>query len=679
MGKSIGRLPAILLAASLVLAACGGAALTPEPTEIPDVIITPPPVPRMTPSTGPTQSFAQKPIDRTSFVKVQSVEPDTLDPALSVEKPGVEIIQNVYETLIGYRRDSVTEFVPQLATEVPTLQNGGISPDGRTYTFQIRSGVTFHNGDPLTPEDVAFTFQRELLQGGSDSPQWLLFEPILGATDNNEITDLIDPGGGFLDNPPAVQKVNRPGLLALCHRLQQQISYDNQSRTVTIRLEQAWGPFLMVLANSSASILDKKWVAAQGGWDGDCSTWQNYYGRTVEDQNKTLLGTGENGTGPYTLDHWTQGKELVLKAYPNYWRTQPAWEGGSTGAASLQTVTIQIVKSYNDRVDLFRSGQADALGFFAPKDSEEMYSLTGETCSLDGQCTPTSNSNSNLRVYSNLPAAFRTDVLFNMNINIVGGNAFLGSGQIDGKGIPSNFFNDVHIRQAFNFCFNWDDYLKQAFNGNARQTTQVIPPGVLGNDPKAPAYHYDPAACAEAFKESAWRAPDGTTLWETGFSLQLPYNTKDALTQIVALILQKGVQAVNPKFVVQATEIPWVNYNDAYRNRKLPILFTTFHQVIADPHNWVEAYTLGRVGHSVQRLSRGIRDQFKGVVIRSVETTDPAVRAQFYRDFNALYYQVAPAILLAQEFDSHYEQRWVTGYYYNPMYGDLYYYTLSKK
>lgn len=51
------------------------------------------------------------------------------------------------------------EYVPALVTEVPTLENGGISEDGLVYTFHLRDDVTWHDGTPFTSADVRFTYE----------------------------------------------------------------------------------------------------------------------------------------------------------------------------------------------------------------------------------------------------------------------------------------------------------------------------------------------------------------------------------------------------------------------------------------------------------------------------------------------------------------------------------------
>ena len=55
--------------------------------------------------------------------------------------------------------DEESNPIGDLATEVPTLENGGVSSDGQTITFKLRPGVTWHDGEPVTAEDVKFTWE----------------------------------------------------------------------------------------------------------------------------------------------------------------------------------------------------------------------------------------------------------------------------------------------------------------------------------------------------------------------------------------------------------------------------------------------------------------------------------------------------------------------------------------
>jgi peptide/nickel transport system substrate-binding protein len=48
---------------------------------------------------------------------------------------------------------------PVLAAEIPTLQNNGISEDLLTVTWRLRPGVTWHDGEPLTSDDVKCTWE----------------------------------------------------------------------------------------------------------------------------------------------------------------------------------------------------------------------------------------------------------------------------------------------------------------------------------------------------------------------------------------------------------------------------------------------------------------------------------------------------------------------------------------
>ncbi len=60
-----------------------------------------------------------------------------------------------YEPLAGW--DAEGNLVPCLAAEIPTRENGGLSADGKTVTWKLKRGVTWHDGKPFTADDVVFT------------------------------------------------------------------------------------------------------------------------------------------------------------------------------------------------------------------------------------------------------------------------------------------------------------------------------------------------------------------------------------------------------------------------------------------------------------------------------------------------------------------------------------------
>lgn len=101
------------------------------------------------PNTAATESAPIKGgIVRTTI----SSEPDNLDPHLSAASDTEAIMNNVFEGLMGFTPEG--EFVPRLA------ESFEISEDGLNYTFVIRTDVKFHNGKPLTMDDVLYSYNR---------------------------------------------------------------------------------------------------------------------------------------------------------------------------------------------------------------------------------------------------------------------------------------------------------------------------------------------------------------------------------------------------------------------------------------------------------------------------------------------------------------------------------------
>jgi peptide/nickel transport system substrate-binding protein len=615
--------------------------------------------------------------DPSTFVTLEFGNVDTLDSALAYDSASGEIIQQTSDVLVFTKRDSITELVPMLASEVPSAANGGISADGKTYTFKIRPGVKFHNGDVMTPADVAYTFQRGILQGGSISPQWLFTEPILGSTSNNDITDQLDPDGskGLLDTRDALKKEDATALKATCQKVVDAIVPDEKAGTVTFKLSQPWGPFLVTFANMWGAVQDKAWVAKSGGWDGDCATWQDFYAPTSEEQNAKAIGKQENGTGPFKLKEWGD-KQVTLVANEDYWVKTPLWEGGPSGAPKLKTVILKYIDEFSTRFATFKAGDADAIIAGSPADWPTLDTLEGATCDTNGQCTIDDASKPAVR-YTKQNVATRTDAFFNFKINTEGGNTFIGSGKLDGNGIPADFFSDIHVRKAFAYCFDWDTYIKDVQQGEGNQAFDVVLHGMIGDDPNQAHYTYDAQKCADEFKASTWKSADGKSLWDTGFRLTIGFNSGNTQRQSVAQIFQNSVSQVNPKFVVEAQSLEWSNYLSAYQKKKLPFFIIGWIEDIPDPHNWTFTYTAGAYGGK-QGMPQELQDLFAPIVSDGVHETDPAKRNEIYKKFNQLYYENVPAVLLAQAGQRYYFQRWVNGYFTNPLYSLFYYYPISK-
>ncbi len=121
-----------------------------------------------------------------------TAQPRTIDPADSYEISGLTVIYNLSDTLYTYELGSTT-LTPQLATEMPT-----ISEDGLTYTIPLREGVTFHDDTPFNAEAMAFSLERFINNGGK--PSFLLADTIdtIEATGDYELTiTLKEPFSAF--------------------------------------------------------------------------------------------------------------------------------------------------------------------------------------------------------------------------------------------------------------------------------------------------------------------------------------------------------------------------------------------------------------------------------------------------------------------------------------------------
>ncbi len=150
----------------------------------------------------------------------------TLDPAEAVFTVDVMLVQQLYDGLTAF--DKHLNIIPALA------RFWEISPDGRTYTFELRDDAQFHNGRTVTAEDCVFSFER-LLTKGLNEHNYHYFSRIEGAEDFRE------------GRSPSV-----PGLKAL------------DEKTFQIQFVTPFVPALSVLSMYSSKILPKQEVLEEG-------------------------------------------------------------------------------------------------------------------------------------------------------------------------------------------------------------------------------------------------------------------------------------------------------------------------------------------------------------------------------------------------------------------------------
>ena len=153
-----------VLIAAVVLAACAA----PEPTKAP-------PAPTSAPAatTAPvatTAPAATKPPEPTAGPKKGGKvtwavwqSPITLNINLGTQTVMTDILALVQEGMSEVNPEGVR--IPTLAKEIPTVQNGGVSADGKTVTWKLKEGLVYSDGKPVTCADFQFTLQAIMTPG----------------------------------------------------------------------------------------------------------------------------------------------------------------------------------------------------------------------------------------------------------------------------------------------------------------------------------------------------------------------------------------------------------------------------------------------------------------------------------------------------------------------------------
>jgi peptide/nickel transport system substrate-binding protein len=200
----------LLIVGTLLVAACGPGSTPAAPTSAPAAG---PPAPAATsaPASSPTiaptaQAAAAGSPKRGGILKVGlQADPTSLDPQKTSLTALFHVTEHIYSALVRLN--------PDLTVGPDLAQKWDISSDGKTYTFTLRQGVTFHSGKPLTSADVTYTFSR-LLDKATASPNATLLAPVdtITAPDENTVViALKQADASFLTNltSPASVIINK--------------------------------------------------------------------------------------------------------------------------------------------------------------------------------------------------------------------------------------------------------------------------------------------------------------------------------------------------------------------------------------------------------------------------------------------------------------------------------------
>jgi peptide/nickel transport system substrate-binding protein len=196
----------------------------------------------------------------------------TMDPGEAFELSTAEMTSNTYSLLVRLDLDDTSKVVGDLA------ESWTVSDDGLTYTFTLKPGMKFASGNPITAEDVAYSFERVVKL--DKSPAFILTQ--FGLTGDN-----------VTEKAKAVDE-----------------------QTFVFTVDQPYAPSFVLncLTATVASVVDKKLVVehVKSVEPSDMYKYDNDFGNE-------WLKTGYAGSGPFKLREWRANEVVVLERNDNYY------------------------------------------------------------------------------------------------------------------------------------------------------------------------------------------------------------------------------------------------------------------------------------------------------------------------------------------------------------------------
>ncbi len=460
----------------------------------------------------------------------------TLDPAIAYDTVSYEAIYNLYQPLVQYTPGtSSSSFIPVLATQVPTKQNGLLvsktvgNVTYVNYTFNINPAAKFANGQPVTPYDVYFSVLRTLLFANDPGrPGWLLAHALIPGDsiygpfnvspfwvdhaltfNTTSITFHILPTTNqSLFGYTPLQGTNAAFMVT------GNSSINSTTSKYTAAEYSSYGAsvyFLQLLTQPVGFVMDAAWANSSGASIGSFSPMQvfstaffNYqqYGNAANWNTK--LQFGSMGTGPYIVQAVVPGQ--VIRFVPNQNYTQTV---DYPAPSALQpSITIYYYTSESVAQEAFQTGAADfAEGAYPPSATPLVLKMihAGQAGSISTPELALFSWFFNVQInVTDLNSLSSQSVSFPSSSiiyeNSTGAYSTSSSGVTNGWEV-SLFFANLSVRRAFTYAFNQAQYMSMNQNSGitfAENLTGYIPSGLtdypsnisnMSQDPYVPYYN----------------------------------------------------------------------------------------------------------------------------------------------------------------------------------------------
>ena len=263
-----------------------------------------------------------------------------LDPACAYDYFSIEIINQVFDTLLVYAPNDTT-LLPGLATQVPSLANGGISPDGMNYTYHLRQGVKFTDGTPFNATVMKWSIERVIALGDPASPNYN------AAQYGGSAAFLLFQVGGLGNNTNWLTQTNDRIIVidpyTIRFHLNQPISFFNELMAFSV----------------SAPVSPAAYSKTQPQADTPIS--------------KIV------GTGPYMVTTYTPSTgPIVLQNNPNYYNTGIYSNYGISSIPAIPKIVITLFSTATGMKNALLNGQIDmAYRTLNPQDITSLQTKYG--------------------------------------------------------------------------------------------------------------------------------------------------------------------------------------------------------------------------------------------------------------------------------------------------------------